>query len=124
MRNGFGDGSATSYDALPEGHAVDELHDQKRIARVLFDAVERRDTGMIERREQLGFALEPGEPFGVTRDIIGQNFDRDVSTELGVVRAIDFTHATLADGLDDFVGTESGSCSECHFDYQSAKGRA
>ncbi|GMR22658.1 MAG: hypothetical protein BMS9Abin37_1022 [Acidobacteriota bacterium] len=63
---------------------------------------------MIERREQLGFALEPGEPVGVSRELIVQNFDRDVSTELGVARAIDGAHATGAEGLDDLVVPELG----------------
>ena len=56
-----------------------------------------RDVGMIQRREGLGFAYEPREPFGVAHEEIGQDLDRDVALELRVRGAIDLAHAARAE---------------------------
>ena len=72
------------------------------------------DVRMVQRREGLGFACESSEPFGVTREESRQNFDRDVTIELGVPRAIDLAHATGANQRDDFVRAEAGSGGQTH----------
>ncbi len=45
--------------------AFDELHHEGGDAVGLLEAVNARDVGMIQRGEQLRFALEPREPVGV-----------------------------------------------------------
>ena len=52
-------------NAFREGHAVDELENQR--GRMIFNAVDRADVGMIERRQQPGLALEASEAFLVRR---------------------------------------------------------
>jgi hypothetical protein len=52
---------------------------------------------MIERGEQLGFAAEPREPFGIIGDLRRQHFERDVAMQSGVPRAVDLAHAAGAD---------------------------
>ena len=62
---------------------------------------------MIERGEQLRFALEPRETIRVADEGVGQHLDRDVAAQLGVARAIDLAHAAGAERRDDFIGPES-----------------
>ena len=35
-------------------------------------------------RRALGFTLESGQPFGITCQRVGQDFDRDVAMQFGV----------------------------------------
>jgi hypothetical protein len=61
------------------------------------------DVGMIERSQQPGFPLETGEPLRISRELGGQDLERDLTPELGVVGAIDDTHPSLAEFIDDAI---------------------
>ena len=50
------------------------------------------DVGMIERGEDLGFALKPREALAVSCDRFGQHLDRGVAIQLGIACAIHLTH--------------------------------
>ena len=76
----------------------------------MFEAVDRGDVGMIQRRQHFRFALKTGEPFGIVRERFRQNFDGYVAPELGVVRLIHFAHSARADGAEDFVRAEFCAC--------------
>jgi hypothetical protein len=52
-------------EAIRERSALDEFEDQRALAIALFDAVDRGDTGMVERGEDPGLAIEAREAFGV-----------------------------------------------------------
>jgi len=67
---------------------------------------------MVERREDVGLALEPGEALGVAGEGIGEQLEGDVAPELGIPRAIHLTHPTRAEQADDLVRTESGAGSQ------------
>ena len=62
---------------------------------------------MIERREDLSFALEARETFGIGRDRRRQHLDRDVTMEVGVAGAIDLTHPPGSNGRDDLIGADA-----------------
>jgi hypothetical protein len=64
------------------------------------------DVWMIERRQRPCFPLEAREPFGVVRHVGRQHLDGDVALQLGVARAIDHAHPTLADKRGDLVRSE------------------
>jgi hypothetical protein len=96
-------------DALGEILAVHELHDERVRGPLCFDAVDLRDMRVIERSEQMRFALEPREPFRIRRKDARQDLDGDVAIELRIARAIDLAHASGTDGADDFVGTEAAT---------------
>src|SRR5580704_7868261 len=49
--------------------------------------------GMIERRQNLGFALEAAHPVRIAEECHGQNFDRHVTFEHRVARAVNLAHA-------------------------------
>ena len=74
-----------------------------------FDTVDVRDVGMIERGQNLGFALEPREPLGIVREQIGQHLQRDVAAELRIPRAKHLAHPACADRADDFVQSKFGA---------------
>ena len=52
-------------DALRQILALDQFHHQRADAAGLLEAVDVGDVRMVERRERLGFALEPRQPLGV-----------------------------------------------------------
>jgi hypothetical protein len=117
----LGDGHRPPRDVCGEIVAIDELHDQRAHARLsrarrgrVLDAEDLRDIRMIERRERLGFTLEPGQPIGVVSERLWQDLDRDVAIELRVPRAEDLTHSACADVRGDFVASETGAASEGH----------
>ena len=73
-------------DAVGEGRTVNELQDERTgaVSLVLFNAVDLRDVRMVEAGENLGFALEPGQPIGVSRERVGEDLQRDIAAELGI----------------------------------------
>ena len=56
--------------------------------------------------EESGFALEPSQAFLVTCELLGKDFDGNVSSEFGIPGSINLAHPSLADGLEDLVVRE------------------
>ncbi len=52
---------------------------------------------MVQRGEHFGFALEAGQPVGVSSERFWQHLERHVAVELGVPGLIDLSHAALTD---------------------------
>ena len=102
----------TARDALRQIVALDELHHQRAQAAALFESVDRRDLRMVQRREDLGFTGKSREAVGVVGDRVGQDFERDLATELRVARPIDLPHAAFADLGGDLVDAETGAGKE------------
>ena len=75
-------------------------------SRTSLEPVNLGDIGMVERGEDLGFALEPYRIRGQRRR---QNLDRYVAFQLAVARAVDLAHTAGAERRDDFVGPEAGA---------------
>ena len=48
---------------------------------------------MVELGERLGFPAKAPKPLGVMRQLAGQDFERDVTIEFPVGRAIHLSHA-------------------------------
>ena len=69
---------------------------------------------MIERREDLRFALKRASRSGSAGRRLGQNLERDVAIQLRVARAIDLAHPAGAEQRDDLVVAEPGSSREGH----------
>ena len=80
----------------------------------LLEAVDGGDIRMIEGRERLGLTFESRESFFVARECLGQDFDRYVPPELGVARAVDFSHAPDSDERENFVSAKLGVGLERH----------
>ncbi len=69
---------------------------------------------MIQRREQLRFALEAGQPIGIAGEEVGQDLERDVAPEPRVAGAIDLSHAAGAERGDDLIGAQFRAGSQGH----------
>ena len=100
---GFVDGKRPARESLRQRLAFDELQDQEALALGLFQAVDRGDVRVIERCQQLRFALEPGEPLGIRREGFGQHFDGHLAVEPKVLGTVDFAHPARTELLDDLV---------------------
>jgi hypothetical protein len=86
--------------------SVDELEHQEFRRSRIFEAVNRRDTGMVERCEQLGLALEERDAFGISDEQLRQDLDRNVTTELRVARLVDLADPARSERREDLVSAE------------------
>ena len=68
--------------------------------------MDRRDVGMIERREQAAFALETRARLSVCRELWFEEFERNRPTQPRVARAIHGAHPALADERVDAIRAE------------------
>ncbi len=108
-----GDGQQLSDRNRPAGEAVaevlalDVLHGEERDARILVQAVDRGDVGVVEGGEQLGFACEACEAGGVLREPGGEDLDGDLPAERVVGGLPHLAHAALPD-LPGEVVVEQG----------------
>ena len=69
---------------------------------------------MVERCDELGLALEPGDAFRVGGNVGRQHLHRDIALEHRVSRAIDDTHAALAQATGDFHTSRRGYRKSAH----------
>jgi hypothetical protein len=58
-------------DAIGERRPLDQLHHERGAPIRFLQPVDVRDVRMVERREHLRFALEPGEALGIERELGG-----------------------------------------------------
>ena len=77
----------TLGDAVGERRAMDELEHQ-RVCPPLLESVDRADVGMVERREQVRFALESRDAVGIGGEGTRKDLERYVAVEPGIARAI------------------------------------
>jgi hypothetical protein len=94
-------------DAVGERRSVHELHDDDRVAAGLVESVDVRDVGVIQRGEDLGFALEARDAVLVVGESLRQDLDGHVSLEARIGRPVDLAHAAGADTVDDLVRAEA-----------------
>src|SRR5262245_16497439 len=69
---------------------------------------------MIQRGQNLRFALETREPVGIEREGFRKNFERDLAIELRVPRAEYLAHAARSEQRYDFVRADQGAGCERH----------
>ncbi len=69
---------------------------------------------MIERSQHLRFSLEAREAFGIKREGLRQDLERDIAIELRVARAPDLPHAALANEGGDFVTGQARTGGQGH----------
>jgi len=66
------------------------------------NAVDDTDIGMTQLREDLRFTLESCQAFGIACKRLRQNFNRNITVQSGIPRAINFAHPSGAQETDDF----------------------
>ena len=96
-------------DPICQGPPFDKLQNQCLLALGLFQSVDVSDVGMVERRQNFGFALEPCEAIRIIRERLRQYLQGHVPVELGISGSIHLPHAALADEGGDIVVAESGA---------------
>jgi hypothetical protein len=92
----------------------DQLHREKTESIVFVETVDPRDVRMVQRCEDLGFPLEPGEPFGILGERRRQELQRHLAIELRIARAPHLAHGSRPQGGDDLVGAEAGAGGDVH----------
>ena len=110
----FAERNRASGDAVLERLARDELQGEEVRALDLFEAVDRRDARMIERREDVGLAREPRQAFGVAREGLGEDLEGDLALEARVACAPDFAHASGPERAENLVRPEARSGFDAH----------
>ncbi len=93
----------SSGDAVLQRHAVQKLHGDERLPVLLTNVVNRADVWVIQCGCSLGFALKAGECLRITGNFLGQELQRDKTTEPGVFRLVDHAHTAAAQLLNDAV---------------------
>jgi hypothetical protein len=71
--------------------------------RILFDTIDGRDIGMIERGEHLRLAREPCHAIGILGEGFENDFDCHFAIQLGVGGAPYLAHAASTEGRKDLV---------------------
>ena len=102
-------------DAIGQRGPVDELHHQRLPGRRFLDAVDRRDVRMVQRGEDLRFALEPREALGIGGERRRQDLEGDVALQSAVTRAVDLPHAAGRDEAEDLVRTDPCTDGQGHY---------
>ena len=111
----FGDGEGLVdwnwplCDAVRERRALHQLHHEGARAARFFNAVNRGDMWMIQRGEDLGFALKPGKPFRIGGKRFGEDLECDIPFEPRVARTIHLAHPARPEGRHNLMRTESGA---------------
>ncbi len=101
---GFFQRNRTLPDALSQGRAFDQLHQQV----VGPDVVEGADVRMIQRGDGTGFA------FKAIGELMSGDFDGDIAVQSRITGSPHFSHSSLAEERDDLIGAEAVSWSEGH----------
>ncbi len=109
----------TAPEPLGQVFARNQLHREKRDAVDRMHPVDRGHVGVVERGQQLRFALEACEPLLVACDIRGQHLDRDLTIERRIDGLPDHAHATLADLLDQAVVEQLLSGRDRHVSFRN-----
>ena len=112
---GFRNRDRTARDAFGERRPVDELHDEGLGAVGLFEAVNQRDVGMVERGKHARLAPEPRQAIRIRLERGSQRLDRDVAPQIRVAGAIDLAHAAGPDGRHDLIRTKARTGGQSHF---------
>src|SRR5262249_25617298 len=113
-RKRFAEWNRSLRKAIRKRRSLDELHHERVGVTALFQIVYGRDVGMVERREDLCLALKAREAIGICCERIGKDLQGDVAIELGIARAIHFSHPACPDRGENFIGAEPRACAQRH----------
>ena len=96
-------------DLLQERRPFDQLHDQGADAGGLLEAVNGRDVGMVQRREQPRLARESRHAVGIGGNFGRQQLDGDVPSEHRVSGTVDLAHATAPEQRENLVAADAAA---------------
>jgi hypothetical protein len=90
-------------DSLAQSLAFEQFHDEKRLAIMFADIVDRADSRVIQGRGRASFALEAFEREWISSEIRGEELQRDRASQTRIFRAENLAHAAAADGFENPV---------------------
>ena len=105
-RQRFVQREGTLCNAVGERGSLNQFKDERVDAMRFLDAENRGDVGMVQRRKNLRFALEPSEAVRIEREKVRENLESDVPMQSGIVAPIDLSHPTRANELADFIDAQ------------------
>ncbi len=88
-----GNRQLASSEPLGERRSFNEFEDERQDPIRLFEAVNRRNVGVVERGEYPRFALKSGSKLRIQREVRHQQLERDRPTQARVGGAIHLPHA-------------------------------
>ena len=94
--------------------SLDEFEDQGLRVTGRFQTVNRADIGVIQRRQDFGFALEPSETVRIGGECLRQDLEPHIPVERGVAGLIHLAHPAFADLGGDLVDAEPGAGGQGH----------
>ena len=90
-------------DAMLQRGAFHVFHGDERLAVLIADFVDGADVGMIQCGRCSRLSSKAFESLRVLGHVFGKKFERDKTTEGGILRFVDDTHAAAAELFDDAV---------------------
>jgi hypothetical protein len=108
-RERVNEGYRSPRDPIGQGWSLDQLHHQRRHARVLLESVNMRDIRVTQCREDFRLTLESGESLRIAGDRRWKHFDGDRALQVGVRRSIHLSHAARSEVGDDLIRTKTGT---------------
>jgi hypothetical protein len=106
-RERIGNRDRATAQTVRQGLTFDEFEHQGSDPFALFEAVDRADVRVIERREHTRFALESRESLGVGGECARQHLDGHVAPEARVARSIHLSHSAPAEKHLHVIDTET-----------------
>ena len=90
-------------EAVGERGPLDQFQHERLDVAGVFEAVNGSDVRMVQRGQDVRFALEARQTVGVEHEDVRQHLERDLAIERAVVRAIDVAHPAAAERVQNPV---------------------
>ena len=103
------DRNRAPLEALPELLALHQLEDEERLAIDLLEAVDGRDVGMVQGREQVGLTSEALQALTVLGQFGGEHLDGHLPVQVEVGGPIHLAHPSRAERGGHAVVRERGA---------------
>ena len=101
-------------DPVGQRAALDQLQDEVGELVVVAEIEDFQDVGVPEASHRARLLLEALAISRVVGKEVGQDFDRDVAVQTGMVGAVHARHPAAADVLDHSVSTEGHAFADLH----------
>src|SRR5437899_8124513 len=98
--------------AMLQRQPVQKLHDEERMTVLLPDLMDRTDIGMVQGGSSTGLAAKTFQCLWLLCHIVGQEFESNKATKVGVLGLINDPHTAAAQLLYDPV-LRDGLADEC-----------
>ncbi len=89
----------------------------------VFETIDGGDVRMIQRGEEVRFALKPGDPLGIVDEAVRDHLEGHLASELRVARAIHFAHPAGPEGGENLVRAEASAGRKTHRMFGSSTAR-